>query len=409
MVLNYLLFNLKQFVINRQYSPVELAKKICLTKLTRILVTRRGRGRLFACSSGSDKYLFKRLSQCPLFCFARQVIARLLTCRYHLRFSAKNHQLYTMIEIAVLDDYQNAARQFADWSRIEERARLDVFTDHINEEAALISRLRPYTVLCIMRERTPLTRQILSQLPGLKLIVSTGQRNASLDTQACAELGIEVAMTRYVETGAPELTWALLMALARNIPAENANMRRGGWQTTVGIDLNGKTLGIVGLGRIGSKIAAYAKVFGMKVIAWSENLTVERAHRAGAELVSKERLLKEADFVSVHLVLSGRSRGIIGAGELDLMKPSAFLINTSRGPLVDETALLSALQSKRIAGAALDVFDAEPLNADHPFRSLDNVLATPHIGYVTADTYQVFYGDTMKAVTAWLDLHNPHP
>lgn len=253
-----------------------------------------------------------------------------------------------------------------------------------------------------MRERTPLNREVLSQLPHLKLIVSTGRRNASLDSKACEELGIEVATTDYVESGAPELTWALLMALARKVVVENGSVRSGGWQTTVGVDLKGKTMGIVGLGRIGSQIAAYAKVFGMKVIAWSENLTEERAHRAGAELVSKERLFKAADFVSVHLVLSDRSRGIIGQKELETMKPSAFLINTSRGPLVDESALLETLHNKRIAGAALDVYDTEPLPADHPLRSLDNVLATPHIGYVTEDTYKVFYGDTVKAIETWL-------
>jgi phosphoglycerate dehydrogenase-like enzyme len=266
----------------------------------------------------------------------------------------------------------------------------------------LVARLLPFQVICIMRERTSITKALLAQLPQLKLIVSTGKRNAALDIEACKELGIEVAMTDYVDSGAPELTWALLMALARNLVQENEIVRSGGWQTTVGADLRGKTIGIVGLGRIGSQIAAYAKVFGMKVIAWSENLTEERAHRAGAEIVNKERLFREADFISLHLVLSDRSRGIVGQKELELMKPSAFLINTSRGPLVDEAALLTILKTRRIAGAALDVFDTEPLPADHELRKLDNVLCTPHIGYVTKHTYRVFYGDTVKAIENWL-------
>jgi phosphoglycerate dehydrogenase-like enzyme len=305
------------------------------------------------------------------------------------------------MQIAILDDYQNIPLTIADWSAVQQQADITVFNEYVGQEQ-LVEKLARFDVLCVMRERTPLNREILAQLPNLKLIVSTGKRNASLDMDACKELGIEVAMTDYVESGAPELTWALLMALARNIVVENGNVRSGGWQTTLGVDLRGKTMGIVGLGRIGSQIAVYAKVFGMKVIAWSENLTEERAHRAGAELVSKERLFKAADFVSVHLVLSDRSRGTIGQNELELMKPTAFLINTSRGPLIDETALIDTLSNHRIAGAALDVYDTEPLPADHPMRTLDNVLATAHIGYVTEDTYKVFYDDTVKAIEAWL-------
>ncbi|TSJ39688.1 D-2-hydroxyacid dehydrogenase family protein [Mucilaginibacter corticis] len=301
------------------------------------------------------------------------------------------------MKIAVLDDYQNVALRFADWSGLEKRAQITVF----NRPAAL-EELVPFEVLCVMRERMPLNREALEQLVNLKLVVSTGMRNASLDVGACKDLGIAVAFTEYVESGAPEMTWALLMALARNIPVEAENFRSGGWQTTIGVDLRGKTLGILGLGRIGSRMAQFAKVFEMKVIAWSENLTEEKAHRAGAELVSRERLFKEADFLSIHLVLSGRSKGIVGATELALMKRSAFLINTSRGPLVDETALVDALQHERIAGAALDVYDREPLPADHVLRRLRNVVATPHVGYVTEYTYRVFYRDTVKAVENWL-------
>lgn len=308
------------------------------------------------------------------------------------------------MQIAILDDYQHIALAMADWSVITRQAEITVFNDHLKDTTELAARLQPFQVLCLMRERTPLDREVLRQLKNLKLIVSTGQRNASLDTDACRELGIEVAVTGYVDSGAPELTWALLMALARKVVLENKNVRSGGWQTSIGTDLRGKTMGIVGLGRTGSQVAAYAKVFGMKVLAWSQNLTEERAHRAGAELVSKERLFKEADFVSLHLVLSDRSRGIIGKPELGLMKPSAFLINTSRGPLVNEEALIEALASKHIAGAALDVYDAEPLPEAHPLRTQDNVLATPHIGYVTENTYRVFYGDTVRAITDWLKI-----
>jgi len=307
------------------------------------------------------------------------------------------------IKIAVLDDYQNAALSMADWSALNDRAEVTVFNDHLVSEAAVIERLLPFTIVCVMRERTPLNKHIMAKLLNLKLIVSTGKRNASIDVKAAEELGIAIKPTGYVGSGAPELTWALIMAIARHIPQENANFLSGGWQTTIGTDLVGKTIGIIGLGNIGSKIASYAKAFDMNVIAWSENLTEDKATAAGAKLVSKETLLKEADFVTLHLILSARSRGILKKADLELMKPTAYLINTSRGPLVDETALIEILQQKKIAGAALDVFDTEPLPVDHPLRKLDNVLATPHIGYVTEKTYRVFYEDTVKAIAEWVD------
>jgi phosphoglycerate dehydrogenase-like enzyme len=308
----------------------------------------------------------------------------------------------TSIKIAILDDYQQVALQMADWSAVQEKSEVTIFADHLTDAAAIIERLQSFQVLCIMRERTPLNRAILSSLPNLKLIVSTGKVNASLDKVVCEELGIQVIMTGYLESGAPELTWALLMALARKVTVENENVRSGGWQTTVGVDLKDKTIGIIGLGRIGSKIAAYANAFDMKVIAWSENLTEEKAAAAGAVLVSKESLFRWSDFVTVHLVLSHRSKGIIGAKELELMKPTAFLINTSRGPLIDEGALIDVLERKAIAGAALDVYHTEPLPEDHILRSMDHVLTTPHIGYVTENTYRLFYGDTVKAIEKWL-------
>jgi phosphoglycerate dehydrogenase-like enzyme len=308
----------------------------------------------------------------------------------------------TSVEIAVLDDYQKVAMLYADWSVIQQKAKVTIFNDHLDDEQQLIDRLQSFQVICIMRERTPLKRSLLSSLPNLKLIVSTGRVNASLDLEACKELGIEVKMTGYVDSGAPELTWALLMAIARHLPTENNNVRKSGWQTTVGVDLKNKTLGIVGLGRIGTKVARYARAFDMQVIAWSEHLTKEKAEAAGATWVSKEDLFQQADFVSVHLVLSNRSRNTIGATELALMKPTAYLINTSRGPIVNEAELIEVLSNRRIAGAALDVYDSEPLPNDHPFRKLDNVLATPHIGYVTEDTYRVFYNDTVRVIEEWL-------
>ncbi len=306
------------------------------------------------------------------------------------------------VKIAVLDDYQQVAFKFADWSAITAKAEVKVFTDHTVDEKTVIERLLPFNVVCVMRERTPLNRSILSQLPNLKLIVTTGMRNASIDIKAVEEFGITLKYTGYLESGAPEMTWALIMAIARHIPKESNNFKSGGWQTTIGGDFKGKTMGILGMGRVGSKIAAYAKAFDMNVIAWSPNLTAEKAAESGAQLVSKEELFKQADFVSIHMVLSDRSRGIVGKEDLSLMKPTAYFINTSRGPLVDEIALIEILQQHKIAGAAIDVFNTEPLPVDHPFRKLDNLLATSHVGYVTENTYKLFYTDTVKAVEEWL-------
>jgi len=304
-------------------------------------------------------------------------------------------------KVAILDDYQNIALSSADWTVLNDKTAVTVFNNHLFEEEAIIERLKPFDVICVMRERTPLTRSLLANLPNLKLIVSTGLRNAAIDTGAVEEFGIELQHTGYVTTGAPELTWALLMAIARNIPAENQQVKNGGWQTTVGVDLKGKTLGLLGLGNIGQKIAAIGKAFDMHVIAWSENLTEEKAASFGVKYVSKESLFKEADFLTVLLVLSARSRHIVDLADLQLMKPAAYLINTSRGPLVNEAALIEVLENRQIGGAALDVFETEPLPADHPFRKLDNVLATPHIGFVTKDTYKVFYQDIVKILHEW--------
>jgi phosphoglycerate dehydrogenase-like enzyme len=265
-----------------------------------------------------------------------------------------------------------------------------------------VARLKPFEIVCAMRERTPLPRAILSQLPNLKLICSTAPRNASIDVAAAKELGITVCGTGYTSHGAAEATWALILGLLRHIPAEANSLRAGGWQVAVGGDLERRTIGLVGLGNLGRRVAGVAKAFGMNAIAWSQNLTAEKAEATGVKLVTKDELFREADIVTIHLVLSPRSRGIVTAHEIGLMKPTAYLINTSRGPLIDETALVDALTHRRIAGAALDVFDTEPLPASHSFRTLDNVLATPHIGFVTRETYEIFYRDTVENILAWL-------
>jgi phosphoglycerate dehydrogenase-like enzyme len=307
------------------------------------------------------------------------------------------------MKIAILDDYQNVALKMADWSALTRRAEITVFNDHVADPSALVERLLPFEVVCVMRERTPLPREVLQHLPRLKLIASTGSRNASTDMGAAKELGITVTATGYRSSPTIELTWALILASLRGIVHENNSIRNGGWQESVGQDLSGKLLGVVGLGNIGGQVSRIGLAFGMKIIAWSENLTPEIAEAAGARLVSKDELFRQADIVTIHLILSGRTKGLVGAGELGLMKPTSHLINTSRGPIVDEPSLIKALRSHAIAGAAIDVFDEEPLPAQHPFRSMDNVLATPHIGYVTEGLYRTFYGDTVTSITAWLN------
>jgi len=307
------------------------------------------------------------------------------------------------IKIAILDDYQNVALKMADWSALATRADIAVFDDHIAEPEALVERLAPFDIVCVMRERTPLPREMLQRLPRLKLIASTGPRNASIDNSAAKELGIAVTATGYKSSPTIELTWALILASVRFIVRENEALRDGLWQTTIGEGLSGKTLGVLGLGNIGGQVAQIGLAFGMNVIAWSQNMTPEIAKAAGAKLVSKAELFREADILTIHLVLSARTRGLVGAPELALMKPTARLINTSRGPIVDEPSLIKALRSHAIAGAAIDVFDQEPLPPQHPLRNMNNVLATPHIGYVTDSLYRTFYGDVVKSITTWLD------
>ena len=291
----------------------------------------------------------------------------------------------------------------ADWSAIAARAQLDIFRDHLADADAVAERLLPYDIVCVMRERTPLRRGLIERLPNLKLIASTGPRNASIDLAAAEARGIQVVHTGYFGSPTVELTWALILAGARHIVAEAGAVRAGGWQHSIGEDISGKTLGIIGLGNLGSKVAGIGHAFGMQVIAWSQNLTAEKAAAGGAALVSKEELLRRSDVVSIHLVLSERTRGLIGAAELSLMKRSARLVNTSRGPIVTEAALIAALDAGQIAGAAIDVYDVEPLPPKHPYRKTANLLATPHIGYVSRGLYERFYRDTVSNIVAWLD------
>ncbi len=307
-----------------------------------------------------------------------------------------------MMQVAILDDYQDVALTMADWSQVAERATITVFNDHLADPDAVVRRLAPFDVVCVMRERTPLTRDVIERLPLLKMIASTGPFNAAIDVDAANERGIYVSGTGgYVESTI-ELTWALILTTARRIVDEAQSVRDGGWQTSVGLQLGGSVLGVLGLGRIGSRVAQVGKAFGMDVIAWSTNLTPAAAAEAGVTYVSKEELFSRADVLTVHLKLSERSHGLVGADELALMKPTALLVNTSRGPIVDESALVDALRSRRIAGAGLDVFDTEPLAAGHPLRSLDNVVATPHIGYVAEQVYRVFYGESAAKIARWL-------
>jgi phosphoglycerate dehydrogenase-like enzyme len=307
------------------------------------------------------------------------------------------------MKVAILDDYQNVSLGLADWSSVASRAEITVFNDHIADPDAVVQRLLPFDAICVMRERTPLPRSVLERLPRLKLIASTGPRNASIDMRAAKERGIHVTGTSYRSTPTIEMTWALILASARHIVRESNSVRAGGWQTSVGRELHGRVLGVAGLGNIGGQVARIGLAFGMKVVAWSQNMTPQAAEAAGATLVTRDELFRQADIVTIHLILSDRTRGLFGSADLAPMKPTAWLINTSRGPIVDEAALVQALKLRVIGGAALDVFDAEPLPSDHAFRTLDNVLATPHTGYVGEDLYRTFFQDAATTIGAWLD------
>ena len=311
-----------------------------------------------------------------------------------------------MVKVAVLDDYQGVALEMADWSTVPEGTQVSVFRDHLTSADALVERLRDFEIVAIMRERTPFDRELMERLPNLQLIVTTGRRNASVDLDAATNLGILVCGTgggtNVGSSNVTELAWGLILALLRHIPREDAAIRQGHWQTTIGTTVRGKVLGLLGLGRLGSHMAKIGTAFGMSVIAWSQNLTAERAIQFGATLVTKDELFSNSDILSIHLLLSDRTRGLVGSRELSLMKTTACLINTSRGPIVDETALIQALQTRAIAGAGLDVFDQEPLPSEHPFKRLDNIVMTPHLGFVTKETYQAFYAETIEDIASYL-------
>jgi phosphoglycerate dehydrogenase-like enzyme len=305
---------------------------------------------------------------------------------------------------AVLDDYQNVAFKMADWSKVAGDVEVKVFDAPLGGPEEVIRALQGFAIICAMRERTPFPRRVIEGLPDLKLLITTGARNLSFDMSAAAERGIVVSSTASFGNPTAGLTFGLILELTRRIGYEHARLKAGAtWQTTIGIDLEGKTLGIVGLGKLGNRVAQIGKSFGMKVIAWSQNLTSDKCREAGVEYATKDDLFRQADVVTIHLQLSERSRGLIGVKDLSLMKPTSFLINTSRGPIVDQEALLAVLRERRIAGAGLDVFDVEPLPLDHPFRHLDNAVITPHLGYVTAENYRLYFRDTVDDIRAFLD------
>lgn len=313
-----------------------------------------------------------------------------------------------MTRIAILNDYQGVALTTADWTVLPPGTETHVFREALPaDESVQVEMLAPFDIICLMRERTAMPASLLRRLPNLKLIVTTGMGNRVVDTNAARDLGIPVCGTGGGGGGGGgnstgELLWGLIIGLARNIPAEHQAIREGGWQVRVGEHIGGRTLGVLGLGELGSHAARIARAFDMNVIAWSPNLTAERAREGGAELVSREELFSRADFLSIHMVLSDRSRGMVTAADIARMKPTAYLVNTSRGPIVDQDALVRALQEKRIAGAALDVFDPEPLPVGHPLRTLDNVVLTPHIGFVTKHSYHGMFRDTVEDIQAFL-------
>jgi len=303
-----------------------------------------------------------------------------------------------MVRAAILDDYQNVAMHFADWSSIAKDVEIKVFNKPFASQDEAIRALQGFAVVVGMRERTPFPRKVIEALPDLKLLITTGARNNSFDVKACAERGVTVCGTGATGSPTTGIAFGLMLELTRRIGFENARLKAGApWQVTIGRDLEGLTLGILGLGKLGQRSAAVGKAFGMKTIAWSQNLTEDKAKAAGADYVTKDDLFRNSDFVTIHIVLSDPSRGLIGTKELGLMKKTAYLINTSRGPIVDETALIAALQNNAIAGAGLDVFDVEPLPLDHPFRKMDNVVITQHLAY------RKYFPDAVEDIRAWLD------
>ncbi|WP_438393994.1 D-2-hydroxyacid dehydrogenase family protein [Caballeronia sp. DA-9] len=314
-----------------------------------------------------------------------------------------------MINVALLDDYQNVAMKMADWNSLAPRAKVTAFPDHLDDVDALAERLHAFEVIVLMRERTRVSRALIERLPNLKLLITAAMWNASVDIRAATERGIQVCGTDDLPTPAAEMALGLMLALARAIPREDRAIRAGQWQTTLGVGLHGKTLGVIGLGNLGRQMAGYGNILGMKVLAWSQNLTNEAAAASGALRVELDELMARSDVVSIHSKLSDRTRGLLGARELSLMKPTAYLVNTARGPIVDESALVAALAQKQIGGAALDVFDIEPMPANHPFRTLENVVLAPHVGYVTKENYELIYSGALEDIVAFLDGKTVRP
>jgi len=308
------------------------------------------------------------------------------------------------VRCAILDDYQNVALKIGDWSKLKGDVDFKAFNAHLDGPDKVVAALKDYAIVVAMRERTAFPKQVIDALPNLKLLITTGARNASIDTEAAKARGVTVCGTGSFGSPTSGIAIGLMLELTRHIGYENARLHAGAsWQTTIGPDLEGMTLGVLGLGKLGTRTANIAKAFGMKVIAWSQNLTPEKCAEAGVGYVSKEDLFRQSDFITIHVVLSPRSRGLVGAKELGLMKPSAFIINTSRGPIIDEAALLTALREKKIAGAGLDVFDIEPLPIDHPLRKMDNVVLTPHLGYVSEQNYKYYFAGVVEDIRGFLD------
>ena len=308
----------------------------------------------------------------------------------------------TLKRLAILDDYQQVARGMGPWDRLPGSIGIEVFADTLKHPDALAARLAPFDAILAMRERTPFPAALLQRLPNLKLLITTGERNRSIDVAAAMAQGITVCGTPSIGAPTVDITWGLILNLLRDLPAQQASLRAGTWQTSVGTAAEGLTLGVVGLGKLGTRVAKVGQALGMKVIAWSQNLTAETAAAAGALRVDKQALFAQADVVTLHMILSERSRGIVGAAELAAMKPNALIVNTSRGPLIDQAALVAALTERRIAGAGLDVFDEEPLPAQHPLLACPNTMLTPHLGYVSTQNYAAYFVGAVEAIEAWL-------
>jgi len=305
---------------------------------------------------------------------------------------------------AILDDYQNVALKSADWSKVATELDCKIFNEHLGSQENVIKALQGFEIICAMRERTAFPRAVIEKLPDLKLLITTGMRNASIDVAAAREHGVVVSGTPATGNPTSGIAIGLMLELTRRIGYENARLKAGApWQSTIGLDLEGLTLGVIGLGKLGARTSRIAQAFGMKVMAWSQNLTPEKCKAVGVEYAQKDELFRQSDLITIHVVLSQRTRGLVGAKELALMKPTAYIVNTSRGPIIEEGALLAALREKRIAGAGLDVFDIEPLPVDHPLRKMDNVVLTPHLGYVSLQNYRAYFSGVVDDIRAYLD------